>query len=676
MRVNSAFTLIPLVIATSSAVTSPFAQTIGNSVDSDPYQTIVRSSWLPAPGVVSEDGLTEFHSNKGVLNVTLTAQLTEVQLGETKFQATPFNGDYAGPVFRLRRGDTIKLRLNNQLRSPMNLHFHGLGCSPLPPADDVLMLVAPGEHYEYALQIPTQEESGLFWFHSHDHGSSQRQVMNGMSGTIVIEGQLDPFPQLKDIRERIIVLKDTIVDKNGFIPRDFDLSEPIIRTVNGKVNPTFNIHPGEVQFWRVVNESANLYYKLSLEGHQLQILARDAMRTTQLLPVDAYLLPPASRVEFLVVGGSKGTYHFSTADLDTGTDGDQYKGATLATMICDGDPIDSVPLPTPDQFPALDDAREKKVDNTRTYVFSENAKTNRFYINGKEFDATRVDTRVPLGQLEEWTFKNETNELHVFHIHQIDYQVTAINGESQEFTGYRDTVNVDAGSSITMLMPFDEMQIAGRFVYHCHLLEHEDSGMMAVIEVYDPEQPDEHLEDFYTYVPHLPALEIDRLAGTFSLTDHQNKNVTEADFAEDYSLVTFGYTTCNGTCATAVPNMVRAASRLRESGIKLAPYVVSVDPKRDSVATMADYVGRFGDGLIGLTGSPEDIERAATAFGVLYKPRPLDGENSYTILHSPEIFLLAPDGRFVGSFLDTAPPEEIIEKVRQILGTEKVAHRQ
>ncbi|QDV85845.1 SCO family protein [Planctomycetes bacterium TBK1r] len=631
-----------------------------------------RASWEPTKGERSEDGLMTYRSHKGVLRVDLTAKQTTVKFGDTQYQGTPFNGDYAGPLLRVRRGDTIHVRLNNQLRSSTNLHFHGLGVSPLPPADDVLMEIASGEQYEYVLQIPITEESGLFWMHSHDHGRSQRQVMNGLSGTLIIEGQLDPFPQLKGIKERVLVLKDTIPGKDGRLPRDFSLSDPIIRTVNGQVNPTLEIRPNEVQFWRVANQSANLYYKLALEGHELHVLARDGMRTTKLLPTNEYLIPPASRVEFLVVGGKAGTYKFATADMDTGPDGDQYKGATIATMVCKGDTVDPIKLPTPDQFPAIDEIATQKVDHTREVVFTENNKAHEFYVDGKMFDPKRVDTRIPLGSVEEWTITNNTKELHVFHIHQGDFLVTKINGEAQEANGLRDTVSVPTGGSLTLKMDFTEPFICGRFVYHCHLMEHEDAGMVAVAEVYDPTFPKDNYDDFYSYVPHLPTLEIKKLAGPFELRDQSNRAVSQQDLSGNYSLVTFGYTTCTGSCTTAVPNMVRATNKLKESGLEITPYLVSVDPQRDSVAAMEDYAKRF-DGLVALTGSAAQVEQAAIAFGVLYRPRPLPDRDTYSVLHSPDIFLLDPDGNFVASFRDNVASEKITQRVRLIMEGAKVA---
>ena len=98
----------------------------------------------------------------------------------------------------------------------------------------------------------------------------------------------------------------------------------------------------------------------------------------------------------------------------------------------------------------------------------------------------RVDTRVPLGNIEQWTIRNESDEMHVFHIHQVNFQVMAINGQAQVFNGAVDTVPLLPFQSVTLRIAFTEPEIVGRFMYHCHVLEHEDRGMMAQIEVYDP----------------------------------------------------------------------------------------------------------------------------------------------------------------------------------------------
>jgi FtsP/CotA-like multicopper oxidase with cupredoxin domain len=116
-------------------------------------------------------------------------------------------------------------------------------------------------------------------------------------------------------------------------------------------------------------------------------------------------------------------------------------------------------------------------------VYSESKDGDTFFIDGKTFDMHRTDIRVKFGAVEEWTIRNDADELHSFHIHQAPFQVTEINGVSQAPDGYRDIVDVPIGGSVKVVIPFTNPVIVGRFVYHCHILSHEDKGMMATIEV-------------------------------------------------------------------------------------------------------------------------------------------------------------------------------------------------
>ena len=117
---------------------------------------------------------------------------------------------------------------------------------------------------------------------------------------------------------------------------------------------------------------------------------------------------------------------------------------------------------------------------------SENPDTGQFYINAQQFDANRIDAQVTLGTVEEWTIQNIANEQHVFHIHQLDFQVTEINGHAVPFVGHQDIVNLPVGSAVKILIPFTNPVIVGKFVFHCHIVSHEDAGMMATVEVVEP----------------------------------------------------------------------------------------------------------------------------------------------------------------------------------------------
>ena len=136
----------------------------------------------------------------------------------------------------------------------------------------------------------------------------------------------------------------------------------------------------------------------------------------------------------------------------------------------------------PDQTPAPAD----HITARPLVVFSEDPITGLFFINHQTFDPKRVDLRVPLGSVEEWTVRNASEELLVFHIHRLGFQVLSINGKPVPFQGLQDTIDVPIHGEVKIRIPFTNPLMVGRFMFHCHILEHEDKGMMAQIEVYDP----------------------------------------------------------------------------------------------------------------------------------------------------------------------------------------------
>jgi FtsP/CotA-like multicopper oxidase with cupredoxin domain len=168
--------------------------------------------------------------------------------------------------------------------------------------------------------------------------------------------------------------------------------------------------------------------------------------------------------------------------MNTGPSGNQYPEAVLATLAVQGPAVARRVLPR--ALSPVHDLRGE-VTGRRTVVLSEGHRNGEdsFYIDGKQFDPDRVDTRVRLGAVELWTIRNDSDELHDFHIHQGGFQLVEVNGKPQPLDGYYDTVNVPTRGEIKIIVPFTDSTMVGKFVYHCHLLSHEDKGMMATIEV-------------------------------------------------------------------------------------------------------------------------------------------------------------------------------------------------
>ncbi len=217
-----------------------------------------------------------------------------------------FDGQPNAPTLRFSPGDQLKIIYINDLPAKAkescaitpcmdmtNLHFHGLTVSPDAPQDDVLdMMAMPGEFLRYTVQIPKDHPPGLYWYHTHPHGESYRQVLDGMSGALVIEGIESYLPALADLPERVLVVRGRSIEHDphsGDLKRLVELSsdtcgaEPEtpeeIFTLNGSVRPQIEIAPGERQFWRLVNASADRYLDLQLEGQTFEVgHGRDAHR--------------------------------------------------------------------------------------------------------------------------------------------------------------------------------------------------------------------------------------------------------------------------------------------------------------------------------------------------------------------------------------------------------------
>jgi FtsP/CotA-like multicopper oxidase with cupredoxin domain len=267
-----------------------------------------------------------------------------------------------------------------------------------------------------------------------------------------------------------------------------------------------NVAAGKKEFWRVVNATTNSFLGLEVLSpgpQQLQLISLDGIPLTTPVNTTTIYLPPAGRAEFIVPPLVAETpSFFYTTGFDTGPIGDPMPPAYLAEiMVSNGNKDVHVAhaAPPPIAAPRFSGLASVTPSTRRSLYFHEtNVGTNgpgQFYITvtGQKprlFDATNppaITTRV--GAVEDWTISNQTGEPHAFHIHQIHFLVTAINGQTVTNPNLVDTVIIPPWSgtgpypNVTARMDFRDPNIAGRFVYHCHILDHEDGGMMATIVV-------------------------------------------------------------------------------------------------------------------------------------------------------------------------------------------------
>ena len=466
-----------------------------------------RSSSRTAPETGAElFQPAELRSAGGRLEVRLEASPGQFQLAGRQARALGYNGGIPGPTLRLHPGDVLNVRLANSLDQPTNLHVHGLHVSPEGAGDNVFIVVNPGAVFDYQYRIPADHPPGVYWYHPHHHGMVADQIFAGLFGAIIVE---DPEP-IPVSTERVLVISDTTLDGGGNVVRVSQMERMLGREgelvlVNGQSNPEFTARPGQRERWRIINACVARYLSLRLDGQQVQLLGMDSGRFRSPPAVEELFLAPGNRADLLVTTAA-GASTLRAAYYDRGnmagmmgqgpdprrTNQPGAAGAALATLRVAGStgpspsPLPPLQLPLPG-VPEPEGLRTAAVSVRRQLTLSSGAGMGMgggmmgFTINGREFSAARTDTTVAAGTVEEWTLTNPGPMDHPFHLHVWPMQVIEEGGRAAARPEWRDVINVPAQGRVKVRVAFRDF--VGRSVYHCHILDHEDLGMMGVVEV-------------------------------------------------------------------------------------------------------------------------------------------------------------------------------------------------
>ncbi len=424
----------------------------------------------------------------GTLQTRLIAAAGPVQIAGQNATALSYNGGVPGPTLFLQPGDVLRVTLENQLNATTNLHVHGLHVSPEGNSDNVLVAIDPGTSFAYEYQLPENHPPGVYWYHPHHHGNVADQVFGGLYGAIVVEdAQTIPVS-----RERVLVVSDITLDAAGHVSGTSQMDRMMGREgamilVNGQAGPRMSSEASVRERWRVINACTSRYLKLRLDGQGLQLLGIDSGRFQLPREVEEVVLAPGNRADLLVTMAA-GQSVLRTLPIDRGGTGmmggsaTSSRGADLLTLDVVGSTTSSASLPIPEQAVPRD-LRTEAVTGHRELTFAMGmgmgAGMMSFTVDGKAFDPTRVDTVVKAGAIEEWTLTNTSPMDHPVHLHVWPMQIVGPtrNGPPE----WQDVVNVPAFSSVTVRIPFEGF--TGKTVYHCHILDHEDVGMMGIIEV-------------------------------------------------------------------------------------------------------------------------------------------------------------------------------------------------
>jgi len=434
---------------------------------------------------------TELRSADGVLNVDLESSPQRVTIAGRDVNALSYNAGVPGPTLRVRAGDTLSVSLKNGLTDPSNLHVHGLHVSPEDNSDNMFVTVEAGDSFDYQYELPADHPPGVYWYHPHLHGFVAEQVFSGLYGAIIVE-DLEPIPA---DRERLLVISDITLNSSGNIPAASPMDEMTGREgdlvlVNGQLTPDMTARPGERERWRIVNASVSRYLRLRLDGQQLTLLGIDSGRFETAQDVDEVVLAPGNRADLLVTS-SAGTSTLRALSYDRGSAGGMMGGGSfrsgdevaLATLTVAGDGVAAQPA-IPSQ-PAQRDLRTATVTARRELVFAMGMGGGMGggmmtpTINGRQFDASRIDTTVQFDSVEEWLLTNTSTLDHPLHLHVWPMQIIEQDGQPVDSLLWQDVVNIPARSTTRVRIAFEDY--SGKTVYHCHILDHEDNGMMGII---------------------------------------------------------------------------------------------------------------------------------------------------------------------------------------------------
>jgi len=403
-----------------------------------------------------------------------------------------------------------------------NVHFHGIQARPhlFEPQGTTnpsakMVSIEPGESYTYEFRLPNDHPCGLHWYHPHHHGSTAVQVAGGMAGLIVITGPIDQVPEIAAAREEFLALQTVRLDPSADDP-DLYVLEPLegktpaeggfklhghaklMYLLNGEAiawrGPEHNapvqslgtanieMRPGEVVRFRMLNGTDEQLMPIELDGHELHVIGWDGVNTLAPMPQQVVEVAPGNRLEFLVKASlTPGTYTLKQNPV-TGQQFEDSNGMPLATITVLGDPMDmalptSLPTPTR-EYPVIQSSDIAATHNVRleTLVPYANHLTGiAFTMNGQIYSETRVDHTSARGTCEEWTIE-AVREGHPFHLHVNSFQVIEVNGQPLDTPLVKDTVWVPKDGSVKIRVRF--VEFAGKTVYHCHILNHEDLGMM------------------------------------------------------------------------------------------------------------------------------------------------------------------------------------------------------
>lgn len=429
---------------------------------------------------------TDGNADPHVFETNLTARVGNVDIIPGK--PTPvwsYDGVLPGPFVRLSAGDDLIVHFRNDLPSPSTIHWHGLRIpaamdgTPGHSQDEVL----PGGSFTYEFVVP---DPGLYWY--HPHVDSAVQVGFGLYGAILVDDPDEP----KDLGdELVLVLSDMAIKDDGTLESpdsggDFGTlfgREGSVLLVNGRQNPMVEARAGRRQRWRIVNAAKSRYFQIALKDHSFTRIGGDGGRMKTPVESEMVVLTPGERADVLVVPrgapGTTLTVRWVPFDRGYGTTFNRPEEELFRIHL------DNQPVATPAPLPPLEHDIVPIDATSATNISLELTKNDQngklaMGINGiPSWDAMPLQANV--GETQVFVVKNTMDFAHPFHLHGFFFQSIDENGAPTHPLEWKDTIDIPVDETRRFVVTYDSRP--GMWMFHCHILDHADAGMMGMLNL-------------------------------------------------------------------------------------------------------------------------------------------------------------------------------------------------
>jgi suppressor of ftsI len=409
--------------------------------------------------------------------------------------ATPmwlYNGSYPSPLIELTEGQHVAITIENGLPQDTTIHWHGLTV-PATQDGNPMDPVPAGASHLYEFDVPLGS-AGTYWYHPHPHLNTAEQVARGLAGPLVVRNREDPLAHIPEVT---LFVTGVRLDSNAEISADNAIDWTVGRQnelllVNGGYHPVHTVGPGATQRWRILNTTASRHFRLALEGHTLTLVGTDGgLLGAPIAGLTEILVAPAQRVEVVVTvkPAPNARYRLQALQYESDYLGlGTYADVDLLTLVTSAEASDT-PLVIPASLRPIADLGEasahQQIDLSEVSgLCTRSGATVTFLINGRIFDPDRVDLVTTVGRVELWKIVNNTAMAHPFHIHGTQFQLVSRQIGTvvtpAPYLAWIDTVLIPSQHTATIKV---RQMLPGKRMFHCHILEHEDNCMMALLDV-------------------------------------------------------------------------------------------------------------------------------------------------------------------------------------------------